>query len=76
MKYEKTVEWNREFGRVGDWRVEKMGKTNHGKFGYLLSSVERSYLTVNPGPFATPEDRDEEILRDIQRRESARRSSL
>ena len=70
MNYKREVSWIREFGRVGDWRAEKMGKRPGARYGYLLSNSERNYLSINPGPFSSPEDRDEAILRDIESRES------
>ena len=46
-----------------------MGKRPGAKYGYLLSNSERNYLSINPGPFRSPEHRDEAILRDIEDRE-------
>ena len=71
MKYVGKVVWEREFGRIGDWRVEKMGKSPGAKYGYLLSNSEITYLSVNPGPFESPEDRDDHILKDIYKRENS-----
>ena len=68
-KYSNKIEWDRDFGRVGNWRAEKMGKRPGAKYGYLLSNSERNYLSINPGPFRSPEHRDETILRDIEDRE-------
>ena len=60
---------------LGDyWRVEKMGKRDGARFGYLLSNSDHTYLSVNPGPFETPEDRDDNILKDIYARERDRLS--
>ena len=69
MKYNNEIKWDREFGRIGDWRAEKMGKAEGSRYGYLLSNSERNYLSVNPGPFNSPEDRDHAILEDIRKRE-------
>jgi hypothetical protein len=70
------VEWdNCGFGKVGlgdYWRVEKLGKRDGARFGYLLSNSDHTYLSVNPGPFETPEDRDDNILKDIYARERDR----
>ena len=70
------VKWdNCGFGKVGTedyWRVEKMGKSEGAKFGYLLSNSDHTYLSVNPGPFDSPEDRDDNILKDIQNKERGR----
>ena len=66
------IEWIREFGRVGEWRVEKMGKHPGAKYGYLLSNSKTTYVSVHPGPFTSPADRDEHILEDIRERESKR----
>tara|TARA_R100001244_G_scaffold26431_1_gene26464 strand:+ start:2735 stop:2959 length:225 start_codon:yes stop_codon:yes gene_type:complete len=67
-RYDK-VEWIREFGTVGNWRVEKMGKRPDARYGYLLSNTQLTYLSVNRGPFDSPEDRDDNILKDIYKRE-------
>lgn len=70
------VKWdNCGFGTVGVgdyWRVEKMGKCEGAKFGYLLANSDHTYLSVNPGPFESPADRDANILKDIQNRERGR----
>ena len=66
------IEWEREFGSVGNWRVEKLGKADGARLGYLLSDTHKTYIAVNPGPFASPEERDENIIADITRREKAR----
>tara|TARA_B100000745_G_scaffold40591_1_gene24780 strand:- start:793 stop:1020 length:228 start_codon:yes stop_codon:yes gene_type:complete len=74
LKYSDKIEWVREFGTVGDWRAEKMGKCPGAKYGYLLSNSEKTYLSVNPGPFESPEDRDAHILKDIYEREANSKS--
>ena len=67
------VKWdNCGFGKVGYgeyWRVEKMGKSPNARFGYLLSNSDHNYLSVNPGPFESPEDRDRAIVEDVEKRE-------
>ena len=69
MRYSDKIVWDREFGRIGEWRAEKMGKRPGAKYGYLLSNSKKNYLSVNPGPFASPEERDSNIIKDIYRRE-------
>ena len=70
------IKWdNCGFGKVGlgeYWSVEKMGKSDNARFGYLLSNTDHTYLSVNPGPFESPEDRDNNILKDIAAREKDR----
>ncbi len=51
-----------------------MGKCPGAKYGYLLSNSEKTYLSVNPGPFESPEDRDAHILKDIYEREANSKS--
>ena len=67
------VKWdNCGFGKVGYgdyWRAEKMGKREGAKFGYLLSNSDHTYLSVNPGPFESPEHRDKVIVEDVEKRE-------
>ena len=67
------VKWdNCGFGKVGYgdyWRAEKMGKCKGAKFGYLLANSDHTYLSVNPGPFKSPEHRDKTIVEDVERRE-------
>jgi len=67
------IKWdNCGFGKVGYgdyWRVEKMGKREGARFGYLLSNSDHTYLSVNPGPFESPEHRDEVIVKDVEKRE-------
>ncbi len=60
-----TLDWSREFARVGNWRVEKMGKAEGSKLGYLLSNEKTTYVKVNPGPFESKEERDRAALNDI-----------
>ena len=67
------IKWdNCGFGKVGYgeyWRVEKMGKSSSARFGYLLSNSDHTYLSVNPGPFESQEDRDRAIVEDVEKRE-------
>ena len=63
------IEWEREFGKIADYRLERYKSKIDKCFYYLISRSIRTYLGVN-GPFNTPAERDAAIVEDVKRRES------
>jgi len=61
------IEWEREFGRIADYRLERYKSKIDKCFYYLISNNIKTYLGVN-GPFNTPVERDAAIVNDVKHR--------
>ena len=61
------IEWEREFGRIADYRLERYKSKVDKCFYYLISNNIKTYLGVN-GPFNTPVERDAAIVNDVKHR--------
>ena len=64
---EYKIEWEREFGKIADYRLERYKSKIDQCFYYLISNNIKTYLGVN-GPFSSPTERDAEIIEDVKRR--------
>jgi len=72
----RNITWDRgsayNHGKVEgtDYRCERFwnGDADKKKHWYLLSDSKVTYLCCK-GPFSTPEERDKEIIREVNRRE-------
>ena len=61
------IEWEREFGRIADYSLERYKSKIDKCFYYLISNNIKTYLGVN-GPFSTPVERDAAIVNDVKHR--------